>query len=622
MAHSLRWYKNNLKEIIMDHDRIAVIDFGGQYAHLIATKVRRSRVLAEIRQPEDPAEVLGGYRGVIISGSPSLSSHDEDPVQIRNILDLDIPVLGICFGHQAIVKHYGGRVVHGDREWGRSSLHKTGDHPLFRGLETIEQVWMSHYDSVAELGDRFEEIGYSAIGSGAVKHHFAAVASDELKRYGLQFHPEVDDTQKGERILENFVLDICGCKTTWTMENYVGDITRNISDRVGDGSVLLLVSGGVDSTVVAKLISMAIGARRLHLLHIDNGMMRKGESREVLRMLRELGMGHNLHFRDAGETFTRALRGVADPEKKRKIIGETFIEVFEREAARLNLRDFLLGQGTIYPDTIETGGTRRADTIKTHHNRVPLMEEMISRGEVIEPISELYKAEVRELGGELGIDEECLLRHPFPGPGLGIRLLCSSGIPEDEETDTVGNKVGDIAGAHGLDSLLLPIRSVGVKGDLRSYEHPVLLSGRLPWDELLIAASIILSEVDGINRCIWNPTDTRPREARSRAADVCRKRLELLREVDREVMEALKRHGLYHNIWQCPTVLAPLEIDGKGKELVIIRPVHSGRGMTASPAHLPRKMIEELCRSILRFHEISGLCIDITSKPPGTIEWE
>ena len=271
------------------HDTIAVVDFGGQYAHLIATKVRRLRVLAEIRQPEDPIEMFRRYKGIILSGSPSFSSFGEDSGYTKAIYDLDIPIVGFCFGHQEIAKHYGGEVVHeAGREWGRASLHVVREHPLFEGLAPVEQVFMSHYDSVVSVGEGFEELGYTLLGeSEGAGHRFAAIGSDKYRRYGFQFHPEVDDTVHGHEMIANFVLGICGCKPSWTMERYLEEQVERVRAQVGDRSVFLLASGGVDSTVAAKLFGLAIGPDRLHLLHVDNGLMRKDESRNVLETLRD-----------------------------------------------------------------------------------------------------------------------------------------------------------------------------------------------------------------------------------------------------------------------------------------------------------------------------------------------
>jgi GMP synthase (glutamine-hydrolysing) len=353
----------------MKHDTIAVIDFGGQYAHLIATKVRRQGVLAEIRQPEDPIDVFRDYRGIIISGSPSLASHGEDSTYTKAIYGMDIPILGLCFGHQEIAKHYSGEVEYAGREWGKADLHLRREHPLFKGLDPVQKVWMSHNDSVVTLGPEFEELGYTVPGEASKEHRNAAIASDSLRRYGFQFHPEVDDTAHGEEMLANFLFEICGCRKTWSMDGFLDEECDRILKQVGEGSVFLLVSGGVDSTVAAAVIGKAIGRERLHLLHIDNGLMRKNESREVLDLLHRLGLDAHLNFVDASDTFLNALAGETDPERKRRIIGDTFIQVFQDEAERLGLAHHLLGQGTIYPDTIETGGTKRADTIKTHHNR-------------------------------------------------------------------------------------------------------------------------------------------------------------------------------------------------------------------------------------------------------------
>lgn len=604
----------------MSHDRIAVVDFGGQYAHLIATKVRRLGVLAEIRQPEDPIEAFLPYKGIIISGSPSLSSHGEDQDYNKAIYDLDVPILGLCFGHQEIAKHYGGEVIHGGREWGPADLHIPEEHPLFRGLGPVEQVWMSHYDSVVSVGPGFRELGYTL--TGGKPHRFAAIGSDSLRRYGFQFHAEVDDTVHGTEMLRNFVLEICGCRPSWSMERYLEEAVERIRQQVGNESVFLLVSGGVDSTVAAVLLGRALGPGRLHLLHIDNGLMRKNESAQVLARFRELGLGEHLHFVDAGATFLKALEGVVEPEEKRRIIGDTFVEVFQATAEELGIAHHLLGQGTIYPDTIETGGTRRADVIKTHHNRVPIIEEMIRQGKVVEPLAELYKVEVRELGERLGIPQDLLWRHPFPGPGLGVRLLCNRGEPDCTGFEESEPALARLAGELGLQALLLPIRSVGVKADLRAYEHPVLLTGEAPWEELLRAATLITKEVPGVNRCIWNLTGHHPTRATPLAAYVTPERLDLLREADAIVTEVLRTHGLYDEIWQCPTVLVPLALGPEGGELVVVRPITSERAMTARPYPMPKAALEEIRRRVLALPGVGGVALDITSKPPGTIEWE
>jgi GMP synthase (glutamine-hydrolysing) len=605
----------------MSFDKIGVIDFGGQYAHLIATKVRRLNVYSEIRQPDDPIEKFRDYKGIIISGSPALSSFGEESDYNKDIYRLDIPILGFCFGHQEIAKYYGGKVINGGREWGETKFRiLKRDHPLFEGLSEVESVFMSHNDSVVEIGEGFEELGVSFLSEGSEIHRYAAIGSDKYKRYGFQFHPEVDDTVNGDRMIANFVFNICGCRPGWTMDEYIRLQFEKIRTTVKDGSVFLLVSGGVDSTVTAVILKNILGAGRLRLLHIDNGLMRKNESIKVVEMFKNMGFAESLHFVDASEEFLSRLKEVYDPEEKRRIIGDTFVEVFTREAKRLNIEDYLLGQGTIYPDTIETGGTRRSDTIKTHHNRVPIIQKMIEEKRVVEPLAELYKAEVRELGKKLGIPDELIYRHPFPGPGLGVRVLCSKGeIGEDIRGLKSG--VEEFLARYNLDGLILPIKSVGVKADLRSYERPVLINGEYN-EKIFEIASDMLARIKGINRCIVNLSPYKISSARPRRAYITRERLDLLREIDEIVNNELKIEGFYERIWQCPVVIIPLTLNDRGEEMVVIRPVLSERGMTAKAAFLPTKLLKRITEKIQRFDRVSGVTIDITSKPPATIEWE
>ncbi len=605
-----------------NQDRIAVVDFGGQYAHLIATKVRRQQVLAEIRQPEDPVSAFAGMKGIILSGSPSLASGDEGGFNTE-ILDLDVPILGFCFGHQEIAKRYGGKVEHCKSEYGPARLQVTGETPVFDGLPTHQTVWMSHQDTVVSVGDGFREVGISFDHDGTA-HRYAAIADEQRRRYGFQYHPEVDDTEHGEAMLRNFVHRVCGCSGDWTMDRFLEQQLSAIRREVGDRRVFLLASGGVDSTVCARLLGEALGPDQLYLLHVDNGLMRQGESALVVEELTRFGLGRHLHFVDASDRFLKALEGVIEPERKRRAIGDTFIRVFEDEMRRLDLGDMLLAQGTIYPDTIETGGTRRADTIKTHHNRVPIIEEMIRAGRVIEPIRELYKVEVREMAEALGIAPELVWRHPFPGPGLGVRLLCSDGkTPEGHDPARWQPLVDAELRGTGLAGCVLPVRSVGVKADLRTYEQPVFLSGSAPHETLLAVAAQIYGRVPGINRCVLDLSNRPlPQRLEPRQAFMTRGRLDLLRQADAIVMQAVGRHGLMRAIWQFPTVMLPLAIDGHGEELVILRPVLSERGMTARPAALLPALIDEIRGPILSLPGVSGLVLDLTTKPPGTIEWE
>jgi len=604
------------------HDTIAVLDFGGQYVHLIATKVRALGVYSEVRDPDDPLDSFRHYKGIILSGSPALSAEDEESGWTREVLDLGIPVLGFCFGHQELAKHGGGAVEHTSREYGAATLELVARSPLVAGLADQEIVWMSHGDTVTRLAGGWVELGYSVGGDARHRHRNAAIACESRRQYGLQFHPEVDDTPCGVRILSNFVRDICGARADWALRDQVEERMAAVRAEVGDRRVLLLTSGGVDSSVAAVLIHRAIGPERLTLLHIDNGLMRKDESAGVDAMLRRAGLGDCLRVVDASADFLAALEGLTDPEAKRRAIGDTFLDVFEREAARLDLRDALLGQGTIYPDTIETGGTKRAHVIKTHHNRVPLVQEMIAQGRVVEPLRDLYKVEVRELGRALGLAAESVERHPFPGPGLGVRVAAARTVDDFDES-RLRRELDEALAGTAWRALPLPVRSVGVKADLRSYEHPVLLHGpRADFEAITSVATALVKGVRGINRCLLELSDRRPARAELVPATVTRERLDLLRELDAIVMDALDRHGLMATVWQCPTVLVPLRLDGRGRELAVIRPVLSERAMTARPAWIGEACSAEITEALLAFDAVGAVALDVTTKPPATIEWE
>jgi GMP synthase (glutamine-hydrolysing) len=607
----------------MQHDTIAVIDFGGQYAHLIATKLRRLGVRSVITDPQDPTSAYEGIQGIILSGSPALASQGEESDYNKGIFDLDIPLLGLCFGHQQIVQHYGGTVQFSQREYGRADLHRVTPSPITEDLADVEQVFMSHGDSVVAVPEGFVELGYSKLGGTGAEHRFAAVADEKRKRYGFQFHPEVDDTIHGDTMLSNFALKVCGCERTWQMERFLQEKLAHIQEQVGDKNVFLLASGGVDSTVCAWMLNRALGPERLHLLHIDNGMMRLNESAQVLASFRDHDVSRHLHFADASDRFGAAIGDAVEPEAKRLAIGNTFIEVFQDEARKLGLERFLLAQGTIYPDTIETGGSKRADTIKTHHNRVPIIEEMIQKGQIIEPLAELYKVEVRELGRTLGVPEAFIERHPFPGPGIGVRVLCADGPPADQDPAALAAATGPIAERFGFGALPLPVRSVGVKADLRCYESPILLHAA-DWDyeQAELAAGEIFKRVPGVNRCVVALAPTAPSRAETVVTPLTRARLDICRLADDAVMRGLARHNLMQTVWQCPTVLVPVSIDDGDGELVVVRPVLSERAMTARAARLPSPLLDELRDEILAIEGVSALAIDVTSKPPGTIEWE
>src|SRR5271157_3857784 len=403
-------------------DAIAILDFGGQYTHLIANRIRRLGVYSEIVQSDVPASQFSRFKGIILSGGPHSVLDADRPGFDAGVLGLGIPVLGLCYGHQLMAQSLGGKVVAGKyREYGIAQIDFIKQSPLLKGLSKREQIWMSHGDAVETLPPGFEVLGST---SGCTA---AAMGNEATRMYGLQFHPEVTDTPHGMTILGNFIA-LCNCSRDWNTQAFLRETGEEIKKKCGAKKVFLLVSGGVDSTVAFTLLNKVLGEKNVMGLHVDNGLMRHGESGAILDYLKAGGFA-NLHIVDAADTFLAALKNVADPEEKRRIIGTVFIRVQEQALRDLGLNpaEWILGQGTIYPDTIESAGTKHAERIKTHHNRVDAVMELLEKGEIVEPLALLYKDEVRDLGKALGLPDALVWRHPFPGPGLGVRLLCSDG---------------------------------------------------------------------------------------------------------------------------------------------------------------------------------------------------
>jgi len=598
-------------------NKITVVDFGGQYTHLITKRVRHLGTYADIMYPDTSVERLGDPKGIILSGGPSSVYADDAPEFNREILDAGIPVLGLCYGMQLIAYLMGGEVRRLERhEYGRAELDIILDSPLFEGLNRHERAWMSHGDSVVAPPPGFIVIGSTA------DCPVAAFGNNERKIYGLQFHPEVTDTPSGDRILENFVCGICGAARDWSMDGYIDDTMNDVRERVGDRNIFLLVSGGVDSTVTFTLLNRALGKDRVLGLHIDNGFMRKNETTAVRRALENLGF-HNLVVVDRSVDFLRAVEGLTDPQEKRKAIGDEFIYVKDRELKALNLdpEKWMLGQGTLYPDIIESGGSRHADVIKTHHNRTDMIKDMVAQGLVIEPLDQLYKDEVRVVGERLGLPHELVWRHPFPGPGIGVRVLCGTGGESSDDFSRIREEVAQKAGPAGYDCQILPVRSVGVQGDSRTYAHPAAVEGGLDWERLEVLSTSITNNVEGVNRVVYTIGGGPLRPLRSMAATLTRDRLDLLREADAEAMDVLKKNNLYGNIFQMPVVLLPLSTDGM-RESVVIRPLESSDVMTARFYRMPAACVPEIAERILAVGGIEYVFYDITNKPPGTFEWE
>ncbi len=507
---------------------ILVLDFGSQYTQLIARKLRESGVYSEIVPFRESIEDIRARepRGIILSGGPA-SVYAKDAYHPDSaIYDLGIPVLGICYGMQLINQHFGGSVIPATRhEYGKAELSFEGEHKIFQDTKCGQTVWMSHGDKVEKLADGFEKIGFSA------NSPYAAVADMNREIYAFQFHPEVYHSKEGSRLLKNFAKHICGCESTWNMGSFAKQKIELIKEQVGDKKVLCGVSGGVDSSVVAALLNEAIGDN-LVAVFVDNGLLRANEREQVEAMFKTK-LGLELITIDASEEFLNNLKGVSDPERKRKIIGETFIKVFEAEAKKHDGIEFL-AQGTLYTDVIESVSVKGpSKTIKSHHNVGGLPEWMSF--ELVEPLNEIFKDEVRKLGLELGLPKEMISRHPFPGPGLAIRIM------------------GDVNGAD----------------------------------------------------------------------------LEILRKADTIMLQELHSTGYYDKTWQAFTVLLNVKSVGVMGDnrtydnTACIRIVEATDGMTATFAHIPHEILENMSARII--NEVDGInrvVYDISSKPPATIEWE
>lgn len=595
---------------------IVVLDFGGQYAHLIANRIRRLRVHTEIRSPATAVADLQDADGLILSGGPASVYDPQAPAYNPEILAMGKPMLGLCYGHQLLCHCLGGQVKRGaTHEFGAAYLHVQKAEGVLAGLDARERVWMSHRDHVAALPPGFAVLGATE------NCPVAAMGDPERKIYGLQFHPEVTHTVRGMEILDNFA-ELCGAERCWTMERYAGQAIARIREQARGGNVFLFVSGGVDSSVAFLLLNRALGAERVLGLHIDNGFMRAGETALVERLMKGAGL-HNLKVVDASADFLAATAGIADPEEKRRRIGEEFIRVRDRALAALALNpdEWLLGQGTLYTDTIESGGTENAAVIKTHHNRVGVIERLLAEGKVVEPLDQLYKDEVRTLGETLGLPHHLIWRHPFPGPGLAVRVLCSEQSSAQNADSGLVSEAQKVAAAFGLELDVLPLRSVGVQGDGRTYAHPAVVTGPHEWKTLEALSTELTNRFPAINRVIYLLGPTPRPQQNLKAGYLTCDRLDLLRRADAIAMEALERHGLMREVTQMPTVLLPLSSDGD-QESVVLRPIATSDFMTARFCRLPRKFLDDVCERLLSLEGIEAVFYDITHKPPGTVEWE
>ncbi len=610
---------------------IAIIDFGSQSMHLLANKIRNLGAHSIIVNSDITASELRekGVVGVIISGGPD-SVYWENSLSVdTQIFEMGIPILGVCYGHNLIADYFGGTVEPAKvGEYGKVTLNITVPNTkLFSIKKTIPKhsiAWMTHGDEVSKLPNGFEVI------ASTKDCKIAAMQNAEKNIYGVQFHPELSHSEFGVDMLENFV-EICGVSGEWSLHDFIDEEVKKIQKQCEGKKVFLLVSGGVDSSVCFALLTKALGKERVFGCLVDHGMMRLHEAEEVKKMLSDAGF--DLHVEEASEKFLGNLKGVYDPEKKRNSIGNDFLAVQSEVAERMNLNpdEWVLGQGTIYPDTIESGATKNSDKIKTHHNRVERIQVMIEKGLIIEPIVDLYKDEVRVVGKLLGLSDELLLRHPFPGPGLGVRVLCTQKADILENIHEVEKAIYTIQEQfdYNGDIKILPIKSVGVEGDKRSYKHPVVLYFHAVPE--LTAESIekigefansIVNSISEINRVLISVSgEPCPDEVEVKDAQMTRERIAILQRCDAIVREVIFGRDDCAHIWQFPVVLAPVLVHGK--EAIILRPIESENAMTAVVAPLPKDVLNTIIERIQReVPEISSIFYDLTGKPPGTIEWE
>jgi GMP synthase (glutamine-hydrolysing) len=511
----------------MKHESVLILDFGSQYTQLIARRIREARVYSEILPYDAPWEEIEkrSPRALILSGGPSSVFAADAPHPDPRVYDFHGPVLGICYGMQLLAHHYGGRVQPAQaREYGKAQVRSADGSTLFAGLPDTLQVWMSHGDQIEGVPEGFALLARS-------DNAPAAMEDIRRERWGLQFHPEVAHTPQGREILENFLYSICGLRGDWTASSFIAEAVEKVRLQVGSGSAVCGLSGGIDSTVAALLVHQAIG-ERLACIFVDNGLLRKNEFEQVLAVARDQ-LQLNVLGVDARQRFLKRLSGVVDPERKRKIIGEEFIRVFEEEAGKLGKIDFLV-QGTLYPDVIESVSVKGPSAvIKSHHNVGGLPEKMQLR--LVEPLRELFKDEVRLVGRELGLSDRFIHRQPFPGPGLAVRII----------------------------------------------------------------------------------------------GEITEERLETLREADAVLQDEIRAAGLYEKIWQSFTVLLPIKTvgvmgdDRTYENVVAVRAVHSQDGMTADWVPLPYDLLGRISgRIVNEVRGVNRVVYDISSKPPGTIEWE
>lgn len=623
------------------NQQVAILDAGAQYGKVIDRRVRELQVESILLPMDTTLAELVQYRAIIISGGPESVYGDHAPQYDPKLFELGVPILGVCYGMQLMNYVNGGTVEKkATREDGQFTIQVETDSPLFNNLQPQQPVLLTHGDTIDQVAEGFQVIGMSG-------DLVAAIENPDKQMYGVQFHPEVDLTVNGKQVLANFLFKIAQFEGSYTMEDREQKAIDYIRDKVGDGYALVLVSGGVDSTVSAALVTKALGKEKVLALHIDTGFMRQHESQTVKAALEKFGL--ELQVIDVSQTFlnattmvngqtTKPLNQTTDPEEKRKIAGDTFMRVAETVLAGIDVpRDkVFLAQGSLRPDLIESASSlvsKRAEVIKTHHNDTALVRQLRQTGRVVEPLADYHKDEVRELGQRLGLPDELIWRQPFPGPGLAIRILCADKPYMTEDFDQLNQELKNF-GRGKYNVTLLPVRTVGVQGDGRTYSYLVGISGpkdtqgQLDWGELEEIARSIPKKIHQSNRVVYvfgglieeavmDVTATRVNQVT----------LEQLRHADAIVNHILLKHNLMKCISQVPVILFPVSFGIEGNRSIGIRTIITQDFMTGVPAlpgrELPLTALQEMVDRILA--EVSGISrvvYDLTPKPPGTTEWE